>query len=91
MFCINKGVGNYTLLNYNKAKIIMEYFFPFQTPYELINYSFPNISFYKSYTLNIELTKCENIRAHMITKKESYNLLLIIIIFVFCIYQIPNI
>ena len=84
LFCINKGAGNYTFLNYNKAKIIMEYLFPIQTPYELVNYSFVNISFFVSFILDMKLKK--NIKTQIIMKNEYLRLLLIIIIFVFCIY-----
>ena len=85
LFCINKGAGKYPFLNYNKAKIVMEHLFPFQTPYEL-NYSFINIAFYVSYSLNNELIKSEKIRTHMIMKKDCFNLILLIIILVFCTY-----
>ena len=84
LFCINKGAGNYTLLNYNKAKIVMEYLFPIQTPYELINYSFVNISFYVSYILNMNLNRLSKI--HKIMKNEFILLLLLISIFVLCFY-----
>ncbi len=45
LFCINKGPGNYTDLNFYKAKIIMEYLFPNPTKYEIVDNSFFNISY----------------------------------------------
>jgi len=45
LFCINKGPGNYSYLAFYKAKIVMEYLFPIQTPYEIIDNSYKNISF----------------------------------------------
>ena len=52
LFCINKGPGNYSLLNYYKAKIAMEYLFPIPSPYEIIDYSFLNISFNTVYSMD---------------------------------------
>ena len=45
LFCINKGPGYYSYLNLYKAKLAMEYLFPIPTPYEIIDYSFTNLSF----------------------------------------------
>ena len=80
MFCINKGAGKYTSINYNNAKVVMEYLFPLPTPYEIIDFSFVNISFNLSYSLNLELFKSETIRTHMIMKSESFHLLLSLLI-----------
>ena len=86
LFCINKGAGKFTYINYNKAKIIMEYLFPFQSQYEIINYSFVNLSFNLTYSLNMELIKSEDMRTHMIMKSECFNLILLIIIFFFILF-----
>ena len=45
LFCINKNSGKYSHLNLYKAKIVMEYLFPFPSPYEILDYSIINISF----------------------------------------------
>ena len=84
LFCINKGPQKYTFLNYNNVKIVLEYLFPNPTPYEIINYSFVNISFYVSYILNMKLKR--NIRIHEIMIKEFIVILLIIIILIIVIY-----
>ena len=55
LFCINKGSGNYTYLNYYKAKIAMEYLFPIPSPYEIIDYSMINLSFNVAYYLDKEM------------------------------------
>ena len=55
LFCINKGSFNYSYLTYYKAKIVMEYLFPNPTPYEKIDYSFPNISFNVVYSIEKEM------------------------------------
>ena len=52
LFCINKGPGNYSFLNYYKAKIAMEFLFPIPSPYEIIDYSFLNISFNTVYSMD---------------------------------------
>ena len=36
LFCINKGDGNYSYLDYFKSKITMEYLFPIPSPYEIV-------------------------------------------------------
>ena len=81
LFCINKGAGKYTSINYNNAKVVMEYLFPLPTPYEIINYSFVNITFNLTYSLNMELFKSETIRTHMIMKSKCFQFSLLIIIF----------
>ncbi len=44
LFCINKGPANYSYLVYYKAKIVMEYLFPYPTKYEKVDYSILNLS-----------------------------------------------
>lgn len=86
LFCINKGAGNYSYLKFYNAKIVMEYLFPNPSPYEIIDYSFLNISFNIAYATNIQLMINEKQMSNMITKKECLNLqlkvLLILIIIV---------
>jgi hypothetical protein len=86
LFCINKGAGNYSYLKFYNAKIVMEYLFPNPSPYEIIDYSFLNISFNIAYAANIQLMINEKQMSNMITKKECLNLqlkvLLILIIIV---------
>ena len=52
LFCINKNSGNYSYLNLYKAKIVMEYLFPFPSPYEIIDYSIKNLSFNVVHSMN---------------------------------------
>ena len=81
LFCINKGAGNFSYLNFYKAKIVMEYLFPIPSPYEIIDYSFINLSFNVTNSLNNEITKSKIMMSHMITKKECFYLFVTIISF----------
>ena len=72
LFCINKGAGNFTYLNFYKAKIAMEYLFPNPSPFEILDYSFTNLSFNVAYTLDHYLKICEIQKSQMIEKKEFY-------------------
>ena len=85
LFCINKGAGNFTYLNFYKEKIIMEYLFPNPSPYEIDDYSFVNLSFNATYSLDQNLRSCENQKFQMIEKREFYilqtNLFIFFIIF----------
>ena len=45
LLCINTGSINYSNLIFLKSRLIMEYLFHEKTPYEIINYSLPNIIF----------------------------------------------
>ena len=45
LFCLNKGAGNYSYLNFYNAKILMEYLFPKPSYYEIVDHSLINISF----------------------------------------------
>ena len=44
LFCINKGAGNFSYIKNYQSKIVMEYLFPVPSPYEIVDYSFLNIS-----------------------------------------------
>ena len=72
LFCINKGPGNYTYLTFYKTKIVMEYLFPVQTPYEIIDYSFINISFNIIYSMEKTLKDYE-IKFQLIKKNYEVN------------------
>ena len=91
LFCINKGPGNYSNFTYLKAKIAMEYLFPVQTPYEIIDYSFKNISFKIVYSMNKLLIDYEH-ELQLIKKKVEVNyftaiIILIILLIFFKIYS----
>ena len=85
LFCINKGPGNYSYIDNYKAKIAMEYLFPNPSPYEIVDYSFVNLSFNVTYSLEQNLQFCENQKFQMIEKREFYilqtNLFIFFIIF----------
>jgi hypothetical protein len=51
LFCINTGGGNYSLYNFHKAKIVMNYLFPVPTPYENIDYNISNTVFNIVYSM----------------------------------------
>ena len=85
LFCINKGAGYYSFINLYKEKIAMEYLFPKPTPYEILDYSFINLSFNIVYNLDKELKILENQFSHNNSTKE---LLLIILLFTFFIFLI---
>ena len=50
-------LSNRLSLNFYKAKIVMEYLFPIPSPYEIIDYSFINLSFNVAYSLDKEIIK----------------------------------
>jgi len=81
LFCINKGAGYYNYINYYKAKIAMEYLFPNQTPYEIIDYSILKISFNVTYSLDHYLKQYQYQNNQMISKDDFYILQLYIILF----------
>ena len=63
LYCINTGGGNYSYLNFYKAKILMNYLFPIPSPYEKIDYTLSNIA------LNVVLSM-ENVTKSL---KIQYN------------------
>lgn len=87
LFCINKGSGNYSLLNFYKAKIAMEYLFPNPSPYEIVDYSLLKLSFNLTYSLDSIITMYEKEISNMITKKDFFfselNLLLFFSLIIF--------
>ena len=91
LFCINKGEGNYSYLDYYKAKIMMEYLFPNPTPYERDNYSLLHIYFNTTYSLDQIIKKNERQIYSMITKKEylfsQLNLLFLFVLIISKIYK----
>ena len=87
LFCINKGDGNYSYLNYYKLKIAMEYLFPIQSPYEISKDSFINISFNLSYSMDniIKINEKKLLSSHE-KQKSLYldnELIIIIILMIF--------
>ena len=86
LFCINKGAGHFNYLNYYKAKIALEYIFPKPTSFEIIDYSFQNISFVTTQSLDRNLKKCERQKSNLIEKGEFYILQILIIFFFIFIY-----
>ena len=94
LFCINKGDGNYSYLNYYKAKITMEYLFPIQSPYEIRKDSFLNISFNLSYSMD-NIIKINEIKLLSIHEKQKSlyldnELIIIIIIIILIIFKNIN-
>ena len=84
LFCLNKGAGNYSFINFNKAKIVLVYIFPQPSPYEILDNSFVNLSFNVVYTMDKNIKDYENQISHMITKNECFYLgIYIIILFIF--------
>ena len=85
LFCINKGAGNYSYLNFYKAKIIMEYLFPNPTIYEISDNSIINLSFNTVYSMNQIIKINEKQITNMVIKLAFFDvekLLLLIIIFI---------
>ena len=73
LFCINTGSIYYSPISFLKTKIIMEYLFPFPTPYEIIDNSFPYISFNVVYTMETEINKNKIIINDLIKIKTKLN------------------
>ena len=89
LFCINKGAGNYSYLKYYNAKIVMEYLFPKPSPYEIIDYSFLNLSFNVAYSINHKIKLDEKQFSDMITKKDTYFFgIEMILIYIFTLIKI---
>ena len=90
LFCINKGPGNYSYLTFYKTKIVMEYLFPIKTPYEIIDYSFENISFNIIYSMDKILIDYEQelqlIKKKIEIKHFKATIILIILLIILKIY-----
>ena len=80
LFCINKGAGNYSYLSLYKAKIAMEYIFPFPTKYEIIDYSILKYAFNVTYSMDKIEKEYGQSLSNTITKNEFYFLLSILLI-----------
>ena len=87
LFCINKGSGNYSYLNFYKAKITMEYLFPNPSPYEIVDYSLLKLSFNLTYSLDKIQKMNEKKISHMIMKEYFFfseiNLVLFFLLIIF--------
>ena len=91
LFCINKGAGNYTYINFYKAKIIMEHLFPKPSPYEIVDYSLSKYAFNLTFSMDKIINKNEMKISHMITKKTFYYFhIKLILIFIFTLIKIYN-
>jgi hypothetical protein len=74
LFCINKGSGEFSFLNFYKSKITMEYLFPTPTKYEIIDYSIINISFNTTYTMENKIKVYEKQLETILQKNNSFNI-----------------
>ena len=92
LFCINKGVDNYTKLELYEEIILLEYLFPTPSPYEIVNNRLINLSFYSIHLID-QLLKINNIEIkHLISQNIIFFLFLIfIVIVIITIYKIYNI
>ena len=81
LFCINTGDLNYSHLIYYKARIVMEYLFPNSTPYEILDYSFVNLSFNVVYSMEKTIKDYEIIVSKFYVKEKVERILLLIIFF----------
>lgn len=64
----------------------MEYLFPKPSPYEIIDYSFINLSFNIAYTLDNIININEIKLSHSITKKECFILMVSLLLIFFCFF-----
>jgi len=92
LFCLNKGSGYYPKLNLHKAKILLEFLFPYPTKYENFDYTLSNLAIIIIKTLEKKIKDYENKKSYLINKKEIYILQSIqIMIFLLIICKIFNI
>ena len=70
LFCINKGPWIYSNLDYYKQKILMEYLFPNPSPYEIIDYSFLNITYNAIFTMEEKIKTYEKKILALIKRKK---------------------
>ena len=91
LFCINKGAGNFSQIDFYKERIFLEYLFPNPSPYEIIDYSFINISFNIVNTMDEIIKTYENDNTKLFIKEEfNYLLIFFILIFIFIILKNSN-
>ena len=76
----------YFLNYFYKSKHLMEYLFPKHSPYEIIDYSFINLSFNIAYTLDNIININEIQLSHTITKKECLILMFSLLLIFFCFF-----
>ena len=79
LFCINTGAGKYSDITFYQTKIIMEKLFPIPTQYEIVDYSFQNLSFKLVYSMNKIIINYEK-ELKLIRKKNSFKNQLILIL-----------
>ena len=70
LFCINKGPWTYSNLDYYKQKILMEYLFPNPSPYEIIDYSFLNLTYNVIFTMEKKIKIYEKKILELIKRKD---------------------
>ena len=85
LFCINKGSGNYSYLDYLKSKLALEIMFPIPTPFEKTDFSFINSSFNVIFNYTNLLKKEENLIYQSSKLKYFYCYKAFFIIFFFAI------
>ena len=76
LFCINKGAGNYPILNLLKTKIFMEYLFPVSTKYEKDNNIIYNLSFNVVSSMDKKEKEFQKQISKMITKSKCLSLII---------------
>ena len=86
LFCLNKGAGHYSYINFYNAKIVMEYLFPRPSPYEIIDNSLINISYNITRFFDTNIKSYEKKLSVMIFKSEYYFSLFNIIILFFLLF-----
>ena len=88
LFCINKGSGNYSYLNYIKSKIALEYKFHIPSPYEIVDSSLINDSFNFIFDFKQQFKQTENI-CEQKEKNDFFNYfeLFLIVTFFSLIYK----
>ena len=86
LFCINKGEGNYSYIDFYEAKITMEYLFPIPSPYEIVDNTFSVLS--HNVTTSLErIIKFNQMQiSNMISKSEHLIAILNIIIILILIF-----
>ena len=92
LFCINKGEGYYSYLDFYKAKIAMDYLFPKPSPYEIDDQSKILLFYNTVYSMDKIIKINEKQLSITITKKEFlyYHMNFILIIFLIFIKLYHN-
>ena len=86
LYCINTGGGNYSSLNFYKAKLVMNYLFPIPTPYENIDYTISNLAFNVVQSLENTLKLQEKNYKDIKRKNNIFHLEALIILIIFVLF-----